>query len=84
MAWAGKVRLIGCSRTIGLGSSMNRRTSKPASAGTRQIAKPRQSWADAWLLAFAQAAQGTLVTFDRALAARGARCLLPVPEPGTD
>ena len=38
-------------------------------------------WADAWLLAFAQAAQGTLVTFDRALAARGAHCLLP--EPGT-
>ncbi len=34
-------------------------------------------WADAWLLAFAEAASGTLVTFDRALAARGARCLLP-------
>ncbi len=38
-------------------------------------------WADAWLLAFAQAAHGILVTFDRALAARGAHCLLP--EPGT-
>ena len=34
-------------------------------------------WADAWLLAFAQTAPGTLVTFDRALAAWGARCLLP-------
>jgi hypothetical protein len=34
-------------------------------------------WADTWLLAFAQAAEGTLVTFDRALAARGAHCLLP-------
>jgi toxin-antitoxin system PIN domain toxin len=34
-------------------------------------------WADAWLLAFAAAAGGTVVTFDRALAARGARCLLP-------
>jgi len=34
-------------------------------------------WADAWLLAFAQAAGGTLVTFDRALVARGAYCLLP-------
>jgi hypothetical protein len=34
-------------------------------------------WADAWLLAFAQVAQGTLITFDRALAARGAHCLLP-------
>ena len=33
-------------------------------------------WADAWLLAFAQTALGTLVTFDRALASRGARCLL--------
>jgi uncharacterized protein len=34
-------------------------------------------WADAWLLAVARAAEGTLITFDRALAARGAQCLLP-------
>jgi uncharacterized protein len=34
-------------------------------------------WADAWLLAVAQAAEGKLVTFDRALSPRGARCLLP-------
>lgn len=34
-------------------------------------------WADAWLLAVAQAAGGVLVTFDKALARRGARCLLP-------
>ncbi|MGA9060589.1 MAG: TA system VapC family ribonuclease toxin [Terracidiphilus sp.] len=34
-------------------------------------------WADAWLLAFAQAAEGVLVTFDRALSSRGAFCLLP-------
>ena len=33
-------------------------------------------WADAWLLAFAQAAGGALVTFDRALNSRGALCLL--------
>jgi toxin-antitoxin system PIN domain toxin len=33
-------------------------------------------WADAWLLAFAQAAEGVLVTFDKALGARGALCLL--------
>ncbi len=33
-------------------------------------------WADAWLLALTEAAEGTLVTFDRALAGRGARCLL--------
>jgi toxin-antitoxin system PIN domain toxin len=33
-------------------------------------------WADAWLLAFAQQAEGVLVTFDQALASRGAYCLL--------
>ena len=34
-------------------------------------------WADLWLLAVAQATEGILVTFDRTLASRGARCLLP-------
>jgi toxin-antitoxin system PIN domain toxin len=34
-------------------------------------------WADAWLLAFAEAAEGVLVTFDKALGPRGANCLLP-------
>jgi toxin-antitoxin system PIN domain toxin len=33
-------------------------------------------WADAWLLAFAQSAGGTVVTFDRALASRRACCML--------
>jgi hypothetical protein len=33
-------------------------------------------WADAWLLAVAQAAEGILVTLDQALASRGAHCLL--------
>lgn len=33
-------------------------------------------WADAWLLAVAEAAGGVLVTFDRALGVRGAHCLL--------
>ena len=33
-------------------------------------------WADAWLLAFAHATGGTVITFDRALAQRGAHCLL--------
>jgi len=33
-------------------------------------------WADAWLLAVAEAAGGILVTFDKALASRGAHCLL--------
>jgi toxin-antitoxin system PIN domain toxin len=35
-------------------------------------------WGDAWLLAVAEAADGVLVTFDKALGARGAHCLLPV------
>jgi predicted nucleic acid-binding protein len=33
-------------------------------------------WADAWLLAMAEEAGGVLVTFDKALAGRGAHCLL--------
>jgi uncharacterized protein len=33
-------------------------------------------WADAWMLAQASATGGVLVTFDRALAGRGAECLL--------
>jgi predicted nucleic acid-binding protein len=33
-------------------------------------------WADAWLLAVASSAGGQLITFDRALASRGAHCLL--------
>jgi uncharacterized protein len=33
-------------------------------------------WADVWLLACAQTAGGTLVTFDRALASRSSQCLL--------
>ena len=36
----------------------------------------RKLWADAWLLALADAADGILVTFDKALASRGAHCLL--------
>lgn len=39
------------------------------------VAAPKL-WADAWLLAFAQAAGGTVITFDRALAQRGAHCLV--------
>jgi toxin-antitoxin system PIN domain toxin len=34
-------------------------------------------WSDAWLLALAAAAQGTVITFDHALGRRGAHCLLP-------
>ena len=42
---------------------------------TGRLASPK-IWADAWLLAVAQAAGGRLVTFDRTLASRGALCLL--------
>ncbi len=42
----------------------------------QKMAAPKL-WADGWLLAVASSAMGTLITFDRALAARGAHCLLP-------
>lgn len=42
---------------------------------TGRTASPKV-WADAWLLAVAHAAEGVLVTFDNALASRGALCLL--------
>ena len=49
-------------------------------SGFRKMATGRAAspklWADAWLLAFAAAANGRLVTFDKALAARGAHSLL--------
>jgi hypothetical protein len=41
-----------------------------------RLASPK-IWADAWLLALAQCAGGVLITFDKALASRGAYCLLP-------
>jgi hypothetical protein len=56
---------------------------EPADAETRfrkfaaERAAAPKLWADAWLLAFATAAGGTVVTFDRALASRGASSLLP-------
>lgn len=43
---------------------------------TGRTASPK-IWADAWLLATAEAAGGKLVTFDKALAERGAISLLP-------
>jgi hypothetical protein len=43
---------------------------------TRGRSASPKLWADAWLLAFAQSANGILVTFDRALAARSTCCLL--------
>ena len=45
-------------------------------ANTTGPASAPKVWADAWLLAIAEAAGGVLVTFDKALASRGAHCLL--------
>lgn len=43
---------------------------------TSQGSASPKLWADAWLLAVADRAEGVVVTFDRALSLRGARCLL--------
>jgi toxin-antitoxin system PIN domain toxin len=43
---------------------------------TGHTASPKM-WADAWMLAVAEAAGGQLITFDQALGPRGAHCLLP-------
>ena len=52
-------------------AEVDRQFREQASGGT---ASPKL-WADAWLLAFAVAAAGEVVTFDRALATRGALLL---------
>lgn len=43
---------------------------------TRGSSASLKVWADAWMLASAEASGATLVTFDRALAKQGAHCLL--------
>jgi toxin-antitoxin system PIN domain toxin len=43
---------------------------------SRRTASPKV-WADAWLLAVAHAAEGILVTFDKALASQRVNCLPP-------
>ena len=47
------------------------------SRGRARLLSNPKVWADAWLLAFARAAKGSLVTFDRALAGCGAQSPLP-------
>jgi len=42
----------------------------------RQDRASPKLWADGWLLAFAEEAGGTVITFDQALADRSERCLL--------
>jgi toxin-antitoxin system PIN domain toxin len=46
------------------------------SRASGHAASPKK-WSDAWILAIAEAAGGQLITFDKALAGRGAHCLLP-------
>lgn len=46
------------------------------SKSSGHFASPKM-WTDAWLLAIAEASGGQLITFDKALAAKGAHCLLP-------
>ena len=43
---------------------------------TLQVQASPKQWADAWLLSFASASHGVIVTFDRALAARRAGTIL--------
>ena len=52
------------------------RTDRLFRTNTTGPASAPKGWADAWLLAHAEAAGGVLVTFDKTLAARGAHCLL--------
>lgn len=47
----------------------------PRKVSSSGVASPKD-WADAYLLAFASRMDATLVTFDRALADRGADCLV--------
>jgi len=43
---------------------------------TREIQPSPKLWADAWLLSFADQADGVIVTFDRALARRRSNSIL--------
>jgi uncharacterized protein len=73
-AWRAYDRLFEDDRVVFFPETAN------VEASFRQRAKGRMAspklWTDAWLLAVAHAAEGTLITFDRALAARGVSCLL--------
>ena len=73
-AWAAYDRLFEDDRVVFLG--------EPAGIDdvfrkhARQNHASPKLWADAWLLAFAECSGGTVITFDRALAARGSNTVL--------
>ncbi len=73
-AWSAYDSFYGDDRVLFLSDppSVDQRFRARASVPT---ASPK-IWQDAWLLAVAETAQGTLVTFDRALKSLGAYCLL--------
>jgi toxin-antitoxin system PIN domain toxin len=73
-AWAAYDRLFDDDRVVFIG--------EPAGAehvfrSLSRLAQPSPKlWADAWLLSVAEQADATVITFDRALAAKSDRCLL--------
>src|SRR6266700_79135 len=74
--WEAADSTIAFTRFTGL-SVLRLLTTPPAmEAGFRKYTSGRTAspklWADAWLLAFAEAAAGSIITFDKALAARAA------------
>jgi uncharacterized protein len=73
-AWAAYDRLFTDDRVAFLdeGPNLERRFRQHA----REASASPKLWADAWLAAFAEEAGGTIVTFDRALAARARRSIL--------
>lgn len=74
-AWRVYDRFYGDARVVFVGEPREaERVFRNYAAG--KTASPKV-WADAWLLAIAETAGGVLVTFDKALSARGALCLLP-------
>jgi toxin-antitoxin system PIN domain toxin len=74
VAWAAYDRLFADDRVAFLDEP--REIERHYRQHTRQNRASPKLWADAWLLACAEEAGGTLITFDQALAARSSRCLL--------
>lgn len=73
-AWRVHDRLFGDDRVMLLPEPIG--VEGPFRTSTSTALAAPKLWTDAWLLAVASSAAGILITFDRALAARGAHCLL--------
>ena len=63
--------------SIDLPRDLHRRVHEAAARKGCSARKLILAGIDAWLLAVADAAEGILVTFDKALASQGVNCLLP-------